>query len=160
MAVSIDALVDIAKAALESVVPDFTPSITFREAYGDLPLANQEALGSIAETTRTFHILEGFDPELSEVWVEGPDQPYWAQTLEVQVRYQVPLVDGGWLRVRRFVGVDAPQILQALYQADYGGTSISRVVDVRASSNTLELINPEESIWLLTMTPRIHYTRG
>lgn len=149
----------IAANAIKDITPDYRPGITFREEHYHQPLSSQEGLLSSADTTRTFHVLTGFDPVISDTWRTGKGRPYWAQTLIIEVRYQIRSRDNGWRTLHDFAGSDAPQILQALYEADYGAADVMRIVDVEQAEPEIEQLDASEALYILRMRPRLFYTR-
>ena len=148
-----------AAAAIEAATPDLETAITYREAHYHAPLREQEAYYSQSETTRTFHLTALGDPSVAEHHAGG-GQAYWVQTLRLEVRYQVPYEDSGYLRLKNLTATDAPIFLEAILGAFTGAGNTVRRVDLPSGGGALEVLNADDSLRMTTTDIKIHYTRA
>lgn len=138
---------------IEATTPDEEPDITFRAAPYHKPLVEQPATRSPAETTRMFHVLPLADARLHDQWYKSESSVQLRQTLRVEIRYQVPLRDGGWRRLHRLSSTDVAAIHQKILSTPSATTwgDAQRIVtrlDIPDFVAQPELYSEQASLWL------------
>jgi hypothetical protein len=151
-----------AETAIAALVPDLESNITFRRAPLDTPLANQSPLHSPSETTRTFQVTATNQLFINNEAV-GNQNPFWGQEIRIAIRYHIPPRDGGWVRLYDLLSADQVQIMDTLIKASTWigvDDACMRYVDIDEGGDEPIPVLEHPNVWIATLRPRVHYTRG
>jgi len=110
-----DALLTGARAVIAAATPDVEPALTLREAPMNAHLAALQ-FGSAWEGTRRFHVTPGILQDEGGPRFGAFNGPlvHLKDNLIVEVRYHIPLRDGGYGRLADMIGTDAQIITRDL----------------------------------------------
>lgn len=156
---SMAALRPIIEASIEAIAPDVWPDVLFRRASGDCALRLQ-TFGDRLDGTRRFHVLPGpMGSFRGAQWLEwNGTTGHLRDAIEVQVRYEVPTGDDGYMTFLDITATDQQLIAWAIstqvtdyWQGGAGGVAMD--VAPNGTVTTTEIATEDGTVAALI----IHY---